>query len=94
MKYPNLKTLNEFLKWVASNDVIHDHMDRLTAMEMRLQEELTQDKVRVYFGVVTAARSYCEDARYNKIEVVDRYFKSLHSQCVLMLEIFNKNKQV
>ena len=86
--------LNEFLSNLPKIDAMHKHMANLVTMEMRLQEELTHDKVRVYFGMVTSARSYCEDARYNKIEVVDRYFKSLHSQCVLMLGIFNKNKQV
>ena len=88
------KNLNEFLSSLPRIDPMHTHMANLVAMEMRLQEDRTLDKAKVYFGLVTAARSYCEDARYNKIEVVDRYFKSLHSQCVLMLEIFNKNKQV
>lgn len=88
------KNLNEFLSSLPKADAMHKHMDKLWAMEIRLLEGRTYERIRVYFGVVTAARSCCEDARYNRIEVVDRYFKSLHSQCVQMLEIFNKNKQV
>lgn len=88
----NPKTLNEFLQSRPSHDPIHDHMANLIAMEIRLQDELTRDNVRAYLGIVTSARSYCEDVGYNKIHVVDRYFRSLANQCAMMNAALNKEK--
>lgn len=90
----NPKTFNEFLLSLPASDSMHSHMLDLMRMEMRLQDELTHENVRAYLGMVTAARSYCEDSRYNMIEVVNRYFKSLTDQCRMMQSVLKSNKHL
>lgn len=85
------KTLNQFLSKMSKNDKIHKYMDELLELEIRMRDGLTNDNVTHYFGKVTEARSYCEDVGYNKYNVVEKYFKSLHSQCLLMLQVLSRN---